>query len=257
MAQQIKHKLTTVAWPGGSAEVVFGTYGVHVFSGTPTEEQIPPGFPWAMVGVDTGSPDEDHPEFIEQGFTVMTAVDVSGDPLGEFSMIGSSTSDLGISAGRGILEIATLTRQAVEDLTGADGAKVLLSSTSTGSPALLSSGRHLALGNLGLTALCTSALHYAAPQQFARSGTAWSWEGAHCSDRFDFVRYKMGYKAGSSPTSPADFDTLVYTGTTASTTHTVVAGKYYGVFAEYASRDQTTPTIEGNSDSVVGSTLDE
>ena len=64
MAQQIKHKLTTVAWTVGATDVVFGTRGVHVFAGRPTEEQIPAGFPWALVGIDGGNADPDHPEFI-------------------------------------------------------------------------------------------------------------------------------------------------------------------------------------------------
>lgn len=237
MALQIRHKLRTVAWAGGSQEVVFGTRSVFVFAGAPpTDEQIPAGFPFALVSIDGGTPDEDAPDLIEQQFTVVTAAEVAGDPLGEFAIIGGSTADLGHSAGRGVAEVAERVRSAVEDLVGVDGAKILLSATATGTPVPLGNGRHLALDELTLTALCTSAPHFAAPQQIANSGAAWSWSGAHCSARFDFLQYRLGYKAGASPPeTPADA-TIVYTGTTASTTHTPVASSAYAVFADYNGR---------------------
>jgi len=259
MAQQIKHKLTTVAWPGGSAEVVFGTRSVHVFAGTPTEEQIPPGFPWCLVGVDAGTPDDDHPEFIEQGFSLTTGVDVAGDPLGEFSLIGSSVGDLGKSPGRGILEVAERVRSAVESLTGADGAKIQLTSVSTGAPAVLASGRHLALDELGLTALCTSRLHYAAPQQITLTGNdGFTWAGGdlngdgHCSERFDFKQYRL-YESDAAITAPVAED-LVATVTVAAATHTAVQSSVYTVFADYNSRD-TTGSVVGTSSVEVGSSL--
>lgn len=245
-ALQIRHKLRAVVWPTGATDVVFGSQkasSVHVFAGRPTEEQVPAGYPWCLVGIDAGTPDEDHPEFIEQGFTILSAVEVAGDPLGEFALIGGSVANLGKSVGRGILEVATLVRQAVENLTGIDGAKIMLSSTSTGAPATLGNNLHLALDELGLIALCTSALHYAEPQVLARSGTSWTWEGSHISDRFDFRRYTLGYKSGTTPAATISaLDTTVYQDTTASTTHTVVTGQVYSVFAEYNSRAGTAGT---------------
>jgi len=259
MAQQIKHKLTTVAWPGGSAEVVFGTRSVHVFAGTPTEDQIPSGFPWAMVNIGTGAPDEDHPELMEQDFTVLAAVDVAGDPLGEFSVIGGATGDLGQSSSRGILEVAERVRSAVQNLTGADGAKILLSSVSTGAVDALGGGRHLAMDSLGLTAVCTSALHYAAPQKLILTGAdAFTWAGGdlngdgHCAERFDFKQYRL-YESDAAITAPV-VDDLVATVTVASATHTAVSSSFYTVFADYNARD-TTGSVVGTSSVEVGSSL--
>lgn len=251
MAQQIKHELQLVAWTEGSESVVFGQRGVVIFAGSPTEEQIPAGFPWALVGVGPGSPDQDHPEFLEQQFQVVIGAEVAGDPQGEFAIIGGATAELGRSAGRGVGEIAERARSAVQALTGADGAKILLTAISTGSPVTLGRGRHLALSDLSLTALCTSQLHYAAPQQAAYSGGTWTWQGSHCSDRFDFLQYRLVEKSGSSPSASPTDGTIVYTGTDATSTATQTAGNTYTVFAEYNARGG--PDAEGNSDAEIGS----
>ena len=60
MAQQIKHELAQVAWPGGARDVVFGSRGVFVYAGAPpSDEEHPPGFPFALVTIGGGSPDDD------------------------------------------------------------------------------------------------------------------------------------------------------------------------------------------------------
>lgn len=255
MARQIKDKLTTVAWPTGSAKVVFGTKRVLVFAGSPSEDQIPPGFPFCLVGIGAGTHDEDHPELIDQRFSLMAAVNVTGDQMGEHALTGAATSDLGESVGRGLMEVAERVRSAVQDLTGTDGAKILLSASSIGPPATLGRGRHLAFDELTLSALCTSAIHYAAPQVLGRSGTTWTWEGAHCSDRFDFKDYVLRRATGSTPSSPTA-GTAVYTGTAATTTHTAVSGDTYVIFARYSARKGSA--AEGNSSSTeVGASLTE
>ena len=257
MALQIRSKLRTVAWPTGATNVVFGTRRVVAFAGTPTEQQIPPGFPWCLVGVGTGEPDEDHPDFITQTFDIITGVEVAGDPMGEFAVIGGSVANLGKSVGRGITEVDERVRAAVQNLTGDDGAKILLSSTAIDTPAVLGRGKHMVISVLTLTALCTSQLHYSAPQQLARSGTTWTWEGSHCSDRFDFMTYVLRRATGSTPTGPTS-GTAVYTGTAATTTHTAVSGDTYAVFAQYSARQGTSAgTADGNSGNEVGSYLTE
>ena len=255
MAMQIRHVLRTVAWPGGAADVVFGTRGVFVFAGFPTEEQIPAGFPWALVSIDGGTPDEDHPEFLEQNYTIIVGAEVAGDPLGEFSIVGSSVADLGKSVGRGVSEIAERVRSAVENLTGADGAKVLLSSTSTGTPAAFGRGRHLTLHELSLTALCTSRLHYAAPQVARMPGAGTNtWEGTHVTDRFDFLQFNVIELTGTTPSADPTDGTSVLTTTALSDAgdpFTPVIGRTYTVFAQYNARDGST--VDGSSDPEVGS----
>jgi hypothetical protein len=257
LAQQLKNELQTVVWPSGSGDLVFGTRSVHVFAGTPNEEQIPPGFPWCMVGIGTGDADDSHPEFIVQQFTILTAAEVAGDPQGEFALIGGSVADLGKSAGRGVGEIADRVRAAVQNLTGADGVQLLVSSVSTGSPTPIGRGRHLVIDELTVSALCTSQPFYTAPQRLNHNGTAWSWTGTQCSNRFDFLQFRMYSKSGALPSTAPGDGTLVYSGAPAGFTGTSTTGLTYTVFADYNARGATlvgsTPVIEGSSSPEVGS----
>ena len=83
LAQQIRHELQLVSWEQGSADLVFGSRGVLVYAGALSEEQHPPGFPFALVTVGSGSPDPDDPDLIEQQFGIIAAVQVVGDPMGQ------------------------------------------------------------------------------------------------------------------------------------------------------------------------------
>ena len=237
-AQQIKHRLEQLAWVDGSADPVFGTRGsVLVYAGSLAEDQTPPGFPFALVTIDAGEADQDAPGLIEQRFSVITAVEVAGDAMGEFAIIGGARPDLGSSAGAGVAEVAERVRSALQELTGVDGAHVQLSAASTAAPRTLGRGRHLAYDEFALVALCTSQPYYAAPVQLRRTGAAWSWVGAHCSSRFDWKQYRLAYKAGATPpATPADADGVVYTGSNTNATHTGLNGRAYSVFAHYDPR---------------------
>lgn len=239
MAQQIKHELQQITWPDGTGGKVFGNLkqsSVVVFAGVPTEQQLPTGYPWALVGIGNGEADEDHPELIEQQFEIVCGAQVGGDPMGEFALIGGSQSDLGKSAGRGILEVAERVRSAVQNLTGVDGAPVQITTSSTGSPTVVGRGKHLALDELVLTAVCTSALHYSAPQEASVSGSTLSWNGAHCEARFDFYQYRVFEEAGTEPSAdPVSNGTLCYTGTATEKTG-INTGKALTVVADYNAR---------------------
>lgn len=252
MAQQIQAALQAVTWGVGSDEVVFGTHGVFVFAGSPTEEQIPPDCPWCLVGIEPGENDDDAPDFLLQRFNLLYASEVAGDPLGEQAIMGGAAPDLGKSAGRGVAEVAARVFAAVGDLTGADGAKVLVSASSTGAPAPIGRGRHLVLGERTLECYCTEALAYAAPQVVRRTGANLAWEGSHCAARFDFLRYRVVQKAGTNPSSDPTDGTVVYTGTAAAAVGIVSAGNTYTVFADYSARGQAGPVVEGSSDPEVG-----
>jgi hypothetical protein len=157
--------------------------------------------------------------------------------MGEFAVIGGARPDVGKSAGAGVAEVAERVRSVLQELTGADGAHVQLSASGTSAPRALGRGRHLAFDEFSLVAWCTSQPYYAAPLQLRRTGSAWSWQGTHCSERFDFRQFRLGYKAGSTPpATPADADGFVYTGQNTSTTHTTVLGRSYSIFADYDPR---------------------
>lgn len=244
MAQQLKHVLSTVTWPNGS--VVFGSRAVSIIAGTPNEEQIPAGFPWAMVSIDQGTADEDHPTYIEQPFTIITAAEVAGDSMGEFALIGGPSADLGKSANRGSLEIAERVHYALGSLTGADGAPIIVSLSSAGSPQPLGRGRHMVLHQHDVRALVTTARYYSAPVYTRAGGLGLQWDAAHCRARFDYLHTKVVVKVGGYPANVTD-GTVVYTGD--ADTCAVPAG-YAVVFVGYDSRK--TGTAEAYSEPIVG-----
>lgn len=250
-AQQIKHRLEQVEWPFGSAGAVFGTHGsVAVFAGDPTEDQIPAGFPWALVGIDRGQVDEDDPGLITQQFNVVVCAESGGDPLGEHALIGGAIQQVGRSGNRGVGEIMERVREAVQSITGADGARVLLSSTSTGKPTPLGRGRHLALDELTLSAVCTSAATFSPPQQLRYSLDRWKWNGDHCTPRFDFMRYRLLRRRGRNFSATPNQGELLYTGTNTYWVGVQETGYTYTIFADYCSRGNGI--VEGYSEPEVG-----
>ena len=255
MALQLRHELRTVTWDdqAGSNAVVFGSRNVRIFSGVPAPEEIPNAYPWALVWINSGAPDESDPTLIEQTFTIYSCTMVFGDKLGEQAIVGGPAAALTASAGRGIAEIARRVRAAVEALTGADGARIIVSGEGLEPTDAIGPGKHLAFDGFSVTAKCTSALHYTAPQRLAFADGTWTWKGAICSDRFDFLQYRLVRKSGSSPsTSPAN-GTTVYTGTAASFTGAQAGGNTYTCFADYNARGGDTS--EAWSDPEVGSYL--
>ena len=248
MAMQIRHLLRAATWPSGG-EVVFGSRNVFVTAGPPSVDLIPETFPMAFVQIGAGTPDEEHPgELIEQTFTIATAVSVMGDRRGEFAIIGGTRTDVTKSAGAGIGEVEERVRNALEEITGADGAKVILGTSSLGaSKGTIGNGAHLAWSEIEVTAVCTSELAYAAPQVLAVADGTWTWDGSPCSSRYDFLQYRMGYIDQSSTpvATPGEATEVVYTGAAATTTHTRVQGAIYMVWADYTHRDDSV--LDGTS----------
>lgn len=250
MAQQLRHELRAVTWPSGGS-TVFGTSGVFVFAGQPSEDALPSAFPFALVTIDSGAADPDEPSLIRQSFAIAVAVECAGDPLGEFAVIGGGRPAAGNSAGAGLAEVAERVRYAVQKLTGADGAGLVVSSTGIGAPTTIGRGRHLTIESFALEALCTSQEHYAAPQEMSRNANILRWNGARCSPRFDFLRYRVGWVAGATPASAPSGTTIVYTGTAQECAVTVTPGRVYQVFADYVPRGGAT--VAASSEAIVGS----
>lgn len=251
LAQQLKHELATITWPSGS--VVFGSRSVFIYAGAvPSDEEMPPAFPFAAVSIGSGTSDDAHPDLITQTYTVGVCVEVAGDPLGEFAIIGSSRADLGKSAGAGVAEVTERARAAIQKLTIYDGASIVVSGSGTTAVATPIRGRHVAAEELSVQALCSAAPYYAAPQQIRRSGNVVSWVGAHCSNRFDFQRYRFGYVTGSTPaTTPAGLTSVIYTGPALEAATAIAPNRVYQVFADYDPRG--TGTTAASSEPVVGS----
>ena len=255
MAQQLKHELAQVAWTEGSRDVVFGSRGVFVYAGAPpTDEEHPPGFPFALVTIGGGSPDDDDPDLIEQTFSIVSAVEVAGDPLGENAVIGGSRADYGKSAGAGVAEVSERVRATVQSLTAYDGAAVVVSGSGIGAPSVMGRGRQLALDEFTVSAVCTSAPRYAAPQELTLTGEVWSWSGAWVTPRFDFVQYTLGYTNNAEPVATVtELDAIVYTGANTEVAAAGTSGRVYQIFASYNGHGGASPT--GYSTSELGSYL--
>lgn len=237
LAQQLKHELAQIAWPAGSKGLVFGPRSVFVFAGAPSDDLHPPAFPFALITIEGGTPDDDEPSILEQSFSVLTAVEAAGDPIGEFAVIGSSRADMGKSAGAGIGEVAERVRKAAQDLSTFDGASILLSGSGVTAPASLGRGKSLAFDQFEVTATCTSQPTFSAPQELKLVGGTWSWAGSWCPQRFDFVRYHLVFTTGTAVVAtPGDATGTVYAGTDLEAWAPPVAGRVYQIFAEYNAR---------------------
>lgn len=247
MAQQIRHVLATATWPESPNRLVFGDRMAFVVAGLPDEDELPGGFPFVLVNIGSGTSDPDDPNLLEQSFDILTVADVSGGRMGEQALVGGAKSSMGTSANRGVLELNGQVREALKDLKGVDGCALQLSSSSAGAPVRLGRGRHMAIGQSTFTGWITASPSYTAPTKLAESSGTWTWTGGQCSSRFDFIRYRLGYVAGTAPAqTPEDLDTIVYTGTNATTSHSPVSGKTYSIFADYGARKGTN--IDGSND---------
>lgn len=239
IVQQLKYALQRVTWPGGSQDAVFGSAGVYVTAGPMTSEQHPTAFPFALISVEGGAPDAEDPGLIEQQITVVTAVRVRGDGMGEFAVIGGARGDIGKSAGAGATEVAARVRTAIETLTRYDGGAMLVSGTGTTAPSKLEGQEHIAYDSFAVTALCTSDEHYTAPQTLKRSGgDIWTWDADSASNRFDFKEFDFGYVTGDEPvSSPLDASwNSLETTTYGMSSQTYTPGRVYQVFATYNPR---------------------
>lgn len=250
LAQQIKHELEQVAWTRGAKAVVFGTRGVFVYAGAqPTEDQHPPGFPFALVTIGSGAPDDDEPGLMLQTFSVVAAQEVAGDPMGEHAVIGSSRANYGKSAGAGIAEISERVRSAIQKLTAYDGAAVVVSGSGTGATQTLGKGRQVALEEFSVSALCTSAPRFTAPQELRLQGDTFSWVGEWCSPRFDFLQFTLGFVDGTTPVATAaELDSVIYEGPEIEYSATPIAGRVYQVFADYNGHGGSTPIDSSTSE---------
>lgn len=259
LAQQLKFELGAAVWPSGRGEVVFGPKSVFVYTGGQPDDNIhPPRFPFALVTIGSGTPDDDDPDLLLQSFTVIVAVEVAGDPLGENAVIGGARADYGSSTGAGVAEVATIVRATVGDLTTYDGAATIVSGSGTGGGGSIGTGKQLAFDEFTMQAVCTDQLAFSSPEQLKLAGTTWSWRGEWCSARFDFVQFRLGFVTSSTPDptlTQADMESFIYGGPDQEVAVAPVAGRVYYLFAIYNGHGTTGGAGTDSSAATVGSYL--
>lgn len=251
LAHQLRKVLREVTWPTGSGDPVFGTDRVTIYAGPPDQKALPVGMPFALIQIGESTPDPNAPGLLTQTFDIGMAVQVFGDRLGAHAILGSSAPDLGKSEGRGSAEVKARAVSAIESLTGADGAAILVSGSGGTGPQVIA-GRQCVFESVRVSAVCTSAEHYTAPQEFKRSGGILRWNGDQCSARFDFLQFRVGWVEGSTPAAtPDDLDAVIFTGTATETAFSFAARRVYSVFADYDPRG--TGSVARSSEAIVGS----
>lgn len=251
MAQQIAHLLRSLRWTEGDAHLVFAD--VHVSLGPPDPRDFPPGWAWALVAALGDTQDEEIEGLRSARFAVIFSAECAGEAFGGGAATGGSITALGRSANRGALEIASRIQTALEDLTTAAGAPLNLGAgdgveASRG----LGEDRSVAFGRVELEASCTTAPSYTGVEELAVSGSTWTWDGAAARARFDFSRFELWRKAGSSPPAYPGDGTLLGT-STVDTLSAAPPGGSYTLFATYSSRRNALR--EGYSTPDRGSTL--
>lgn len=225
---------------------VFGDRSVVVFSGSPTDEQMPAGFPWALVGIDSSTSDAQTPDIVTQSFVVVVAAEVAGDPMGEFAVIGGSSSP-GTRRNRGIGEVVSVVRSELIAMSNQEGILLNITASSAGPSTPLGRLSHVAMEELTVETICTASPSYAAPQRanFNEDKTELSWSGLHCSSRYDFLDFRVLKKLGSQPSQNVGDGTVIYTGGSTSTVITAPTGNTFTVFARY--KDRSTETFATSS----------
>lgn len=223
MALQLKHLLKQVEWPDGDQDLVLGRE-VYVSAGAFTEDQLPGGFPFALVSPQGSNADEDHPNVVAQDFQVVLVQMVNGDRMGENSLVGGARKGraTGRSAQRGILELRERVATYIGALSGSDGARIQVSHTSGVAPQYVGDKRHLVFCNINLSARCSENLDHEPVQELTALGGAnqvlLTWHPP--VERWDYMQTEIVRKDGSTP--PADV-----------TDGTVVATKVLGELPTY------------------------
>lgn len=252
MAILLRTKMRAATWPGGTQDVVLGNR-VYVVCDGLEEEEIP-GAPFALIHVGDYTADEKRPTLLDQPFNVVVVVAAAGDRLGEAAVLGTSRSGdvMGSTKGRGVLEVSRALLAAVEDLTGADGAPILVSLGSGSRARPVGEGRLVVAQQHMIRALCTAQPEYQAPPWFSatKSGAdvdlQWALPGV---PQPILQAVRVQYAAGSTPPATPTAGTTVYEGVDTSETHTPAGfPASYSIWAAYsetgASENQTYSEVE-------------
>jgi hypothetical protein len=253
--RQIIAVLKALQWADSPTRKVYGSDVVEVIE--VEEETLLGSFPQCLVTVGNATSDDEEPGLVSQDFGIHPVVDVGGDATGSASLTGASRGDgVGSSQGKGVLELASVTCDALRRLTGADGLPILVEAQGMPKVARLGEEKSVAYMDILVRALCTAADEYEAPRNLIVSGgiaghATITW--ANPSSRFDYRETVIVRKSGSSaPTSVGD-GTIVYQGPLLTFDDACGAGTFtWAAFAAYtytgaATNEHYSPASEVGS----------
>lgn len=212
--RQIIAALKALRWADGPAEKVYGDEVDEVIE--VDEESLPGSFPCCLVTVGNATALDEEPGLLSQDFGVHPVVDISGDPKGSFALTGASRGGgVGSSQGKGVLELASVTADALRRLTGAEGLPILVEASGMPRVARLGDEKGVAYMDILVRAICTAADEYEAPRnlviaQGVAGHATLTWKNP--SARFDFRETIIVRKAGATAPASITDGVQVYAG---------------------------------------------
>jgi hypothetical protein len=153
IVERIQAILAARTWPAGS----------RVFSSVPAtprgvaEAIASNRMPCAFIQVGPGTPDPDDSGLVEQVVTVFVFVAVYGNAVGGNAILGANrTGGAGASQGRGLLEIETQVKAAIQQLGPADNVNLIEMPSSDASIVGPEQAPHAAYREYSFRAWCTT-----------------------------------------------------------------------------------------------------
>lgn len=205
--EQMRYLATTATWSTSPSSVVVGS-SAYVTPGIEDESRLPSRVPFALFNLGDSRADSDDPDLIEQDFIMVVATKVVGHQMGEAHLLGGSSGQSPRSAysdGRGALEVAVPLVEAMQSLTGADGAPIIVSWQSA-VQVQKHTQRELAWQQYVFKGYCTRDDDYPEPSNFTATGgsgeivMAWTLPAPRYDLSSIIVRYASGATAPATTT---------------------------------------------------------
>lgn len=174
MAQALQHAIRARKWEGDATyQSVFYTSSVRVTPMVIDSWLATKPFPLCIIGIGAATHDPQTPGLIDQTFEVILATGVTGDEIGENSLIGGgrpvAIGQAG-SGGRGLLEIESEFLQAVQLITQEQGVQIQAQATSIATVQEVAGLGFVASRQYAVKAICTSERTYLGVTALAASG---------------------------------------------------------------------------------------
>lgn len=244
-ARQIRYLLLAGRWPDGAQGRVFGPNSVVIASGSdPQLRDL--RFPLAMIVSAGEEADAQTPELLRCRWRVIVMAKAEGQTSSQAATIGGQrTGGLGTSEGRGVLEVGEETVKALSLLTGANGMRAALVSSS-GAQSVETDNGMVAGVEYEFDSWATVRRHYDEPLFLVATGGAGqatlTWVNAPARwDQYDstgtrlapVIRYATGATAPTTATSGTGVSGISAGDTTVTVTG-LAAGTYsFAVFQPY------------------------
>lgn len=251
-ARQIRYLLLAARWPDGAAGRVFPSNSVVIVSGSdPALQDL--RFPLAMIVSAGEEADPQTPELLRCRWRVIVMARAEGQTASQAATIGAQrTGGVGASEGRGVLEVGEETVKALSLLTGANGMRAALVSSS-GAQSVETNNGMVAGVEYEFDSWATVRRHYDEPLFLAGTGgsgqVALTWVNAPARwDQYDangnrlapVIRYASGSTAPASATAGTGV-TGISAGDTSKTVTGLAPGTYsFAIFQPYTESGSAT-----------------